>query len=132
MKNLCDFSLKKILLCVVTVVCLSVSVVHADKTIEITGNGSRFILSAGAKLYVINSYSNNISVVDSATDTVINTISVGALPTYPILVGTKLYVGNYDDATVSVIDTVTDTVITTINTPHGNSAYNFVPIGTKL
>jgi YVTN family beta-propeller protein len=75
-------------------------------------------------VYVANSGSNNVSVIDTATNTVIKTIPVGAQP-YGVAVnlsGTKVYVTNQESANVSVIDTVTNTVTASIPVekyPHG-------------
>src|ERR1035437_1023513 len=63
----------------------------------------------GTKLYVNNGSSNNVSVIDTATDTVLSTISVGSSPLSSSVVGTKLYVNNGSSNNVSVIDTATDT-----------------------
>ena len=67
--------------------------------------------------------SNNVSVIDTATNTVIASVKVGKSP-YGIAVtpdGTKVYVANSGDDddlgnTVSVIDTATNKVIATVNT----------------
>jgi gliding motility-associated-like protein len=66
--------------------------------------------------YIANFSTNNVFVVNTATNAVIDTIPVGNGP-YAVAVspdGTRAYVTNYDDATVSVINTVTNTVIATI------------------
>jgi len=66
------------------------------------------------RVYVANSDSNSVSVIDGATNTVVGSpIAVG---TTPIGVGVnsktnRIYVGNYSSNTVSVIDGVTNTVI---------------------
>jgi YVTN family beta-propeller protein len=63
--------------------------------------------------YIPNLGSNNVSVIDTATNTVVATITVGSGP-YGVAVnpaGTRVYVANRLDSTVSVIDTATNTVI---------------------
>ncbi len=66
------------------------------------------------KVYVVNQNSNNVSVIDGATDTVVGApIPVGTQP-YGVGVNptnNKIYVANFSSNTVSVIDGATDTVI---------------------
>jgi YVTN family beta-propeller protein len=62
--------------------------------------------------YITNNLSNTVSVIDTATNTVIATVSVGGGP-FGVAVtpdGSKVYVTNGDN-TVSVIATATNTVI---------------------
>lgn len=72
-------------------------------------------------LYVNNSDSSSVSVIDIITNSVITTINVGlnndGLIQYNPDNG-DIYVPNRNSNTVSVIDTVTNTVITTISTGH--------------
>ncbi|WP_292387683.1 PKD domain-containing protein [Methanosarcina sp. UBA5] len=58
-----------------------------------------------------------VSVIDTATNTVTATVTVGSSP-YGVAVnpdGTKVYVANLGSSTVSVIDTATNTVTATVN-----------------
>jgi YVTN family beta-propeller protein len=66
--------------------------------------------------YITNEHSNNVSVIDTATNTVIATIPVGPSPVGVAVTpdGSKVYVANFSSNTVSVIDTATNTVIATI------------------
>ncbi len=59
---------------------------------------------------------DTVSVIDTATNTVIGTIPVGLVPFGVAITpgGTRGYVTNESGATVSVIDTATNTVIATI------------------
>jgi YVTN family beta-propeller protein len=73
--------------------------------------------------YVANYGGNTISVIDTNTNLVLETIAVGAAP-YAIAVtpdGTRAYVTNSGSNTVSVIDTAANSVLTTIqvNQPYG-------------
>ena len=63
------------------------------------------------------SNSNSVSIIDIATNTVIDTVSVGSGPTGISATpdGTKVYVTNYGSSTVSVIDTETKKVTATVN-----------------
>jgi YVTN family beta-propeller protein len=74
----------------------------------------------GSKVYVTNVNSNTVSVIDTATNTVIATIPVGTTPQGVAVTpdGSKVYVANSDSNTVSVIDTATNTVSAT--TPVGS------------
>ncbi len=68
------------------------------------------------KVYVANCVSGTVSVISTATNTVINTISVGTEPRAVVLSpnGTRLYVANGASNNISVIDTRNDQVIKTI------------------
>jgi YVTN family beta-propeller protein len=68
------------------------------------------------KAYVTNYDDNTVSIVDTATSTVVNTITVGRGPNGVSVTsdGTKAYVPNSLDNTVSVITTANDRVATTI------------------
>jgi YVTN family beta-propeller protein len=90
----------------------------------------------GAKVYVSNKYDNNVSVIDTATNTVTTTIPVGNEPLGIAVTpdGTKVYVANegVGSESVSVIDTATNTVTATVPgllTPIGVSV---TPDGTKV
>jgi uncharacterized repeat protein (TIGR01451 family) len=92
----------------------------------------------GTQAYVTNSGDNTISVIDTATYTVIATIALG-IPIEaigPIAVaitpaGTKAYVANYGNGTVSVINTTTQTVIATVSVGVVPSAVAITLDGTK-
>ena len=73
----------------------------------------------GTRAYVANGSSNNVSVIDIATNTVVATVNVGSQPQYATVTpdGTKVYVPNFGfggGTTISVIDTATNTVAATI------------------
>ena len=71
----------------------------------------------GTRAYVTNRRRDTVSVIDTATNTVIGTpIPVGNSPVGVAVTpdGTRAYVTNQLDDTVSVIDTATNTVIATI------------------
>jgi YVTN family beta-propeller protein len=66
------------------------------------------------RLYVANSGSDTVSVIDGDTYAVVATIPVGDRPTGVLAVGSKVYVTNELSATVSVIDVATNAVIATV------------------
>jgi len=75
-----------------------------------------------------------VSVIDTATNTLIATVPVGS---YPIGVAvnpeeTKVYVTNRDSSTVSVIDTATNTVTATIPIETGANGIAVSPDGKKV
>jgi YVTN family beta-propeller protein len=86
------------------------------------------------KIYVANYGSNNVSVINGATDTVSTTVGVGNGPiaTSANSATNKIYVSNYTAGSVSVINGSTDTVSKTITVgtnPYGlgaNSSSNKV------
>jgi YVTN family beta-propeller protein len=63
--------------------------------------------------YITNETSDNVSVIDTATNTVIATIPVGVGPFGAAVTpdGTKVYITNLSSNNVTVIDTATNTVI---------------------
>lgn len=67
---------------------------------------------AQTRAYVTNIATNTVSVIDTATNTVIATIPVGSGPAGVVVSsdGTTVYVSNSNDGTVSVIDTASNTV----------------------
>jgi YVTN family beta-propeller protein len=93
--------------------------------IAITPNGSR--------VYVANSGSGTVSVISTASNTVVDTISVGTTPSGIAITpnGSSVYVANSGSGTVSVISTASNTVVATIPvgafgiaiTPDGAHAY---------
>lgn len=74
--------------------------------------------------YITNGGINTVSVIDTATNTVVATVNVGKSPEGVAISpdGTHVYVANLGSNTVSVIDTATNTVAATVNVgknPHG-------------
>ncbi|MGB9941312.1 PKD domain-containing protein [Methanosarcina sp.] len=95
-----------------------------NKALGITALAFLMLVSiAGASpfAYITNEESNNISVIDTSTDKVTATISVGSNPMGAGINpdGTKVYVVNARSNDVSIIDTATNTVIATV--PVGSS-----------
>ena len=92
--------------------------------------------SLAQNAYITNgSFSNNdVSVIDTATNTVIATIPVGSTP-YGVAVtpdGSKVYVTNFGSNTVSVIDGATNTVIATIPIANSPGGVAVTPDGSKV
>ena len=98
---------------------VSVTVANAPQTTITVGTSPVDVAVtgvSGSRAYVSNYYDNTVSVIDTNTNTVIKTISVGASP-YNLAAspdGTRVYVANVNANTVSVIDTNTNTVADTI------------------
>ncbi|MBS1501601.1 MAG: beta-propeller fold lactonase family protein, partial [Bacteroidetes bacterium] len=90
----------------------------------------------GSRLYVSNYDDNTISVINTTTNTVINTINVttGANPQGLSISpdGSKLYVANSNGGTISVISTSTNSVIATINNGYNNFETLLSPDGSLL
>lgn len=87
----------------------------------------------GKEMYVAVKYSNILSVIDAATNTLIKNISVGVQPEALALSkdGTKLYVGQ-QGGNISVIDTASKTVVETISIGGPVRDLALSPDGTKL
>ena len=84
--------------------------------------GLLFTVWSGAAMaqnaYVPNFSSNNVSVINTATNAVVATVVVGTRP-YGAAVtpdGTRAYVTNQNSNTVSVINTATNAVVATVPT----------------
>jgi YVTN family beta-propeller protein len=86
------------------------------------------------KAYVVDPGANVVSVVDTATDSVIGTVAVGARPARVALTsdGQRAYVTNGDSDSVSAIDTNSDAVVATIPVGDGPSYLAATPDGTSL
>ncbi|MEW5719874.1 MAG: hypothetical protein AB1817_14695 [Chloroflexota bacterium] len=82
------------------------------------GGDPRGALSSpdGARVYVANSFSNTISVIDPRALNEITTVAVGLRPNALALDDTarRLYVANSDSDSVSIVDTPTNQVVGTI------------------
>lgn len=75
----------------------------------------------GAFAYVTNLGSNNVSVINTSSNSVIATVPVGSRP-FGIAVspdGSLAYVGNDEEGTISVISTSSNAVIATVPVPAG-------------
>jgi YVTN family beta-propeller protein len=96
-------------------------------------------LTAGAShaapfAYITNKDSANVSVIDTATDTVIATVPVGAQPWGVAVnpVRPRVYVANNGSGSVSVIDTTTQTVVATIPVGPLPTGVAVRPDGTRI
>ncbi len=91
-------------------------------------------LPDGSRAYVTNSASNNVSVIATATNTVLTTVPVGNRPWGIIMTpeGDRGFVANQNSNTISVFSTATNTVTATI--PVGASPWGLAinPGGTKV
>jgi YVTN family beta-propeller protein len=101
--------------------------------------GFSYVLASSAQAkhfaYVTNSSSSSVSVVDTASNTVVATIGVGNRPIGVAFTpnGSRVYVANSGSDSVSVIDTATNTVIANVAvgsfpqglaiTPNGSHVY---------
>ena len=84
--------------------------------------------------YVTNAVDGTVSVIDTATNTVVGTIPVGANPNRLAVTpdGTHVYVANVTGNTVSVIRTTTNTVVKTIPVGSLPDGIAVTPDGTKV
>ena len=89
---------------------------------------------AQTKAYVAHSAANVVSVIDTATDTVLGTVPVGTGPRRVAITrdGTRAYVTNGGSDSISVIDTDSDAVIATIPVGDGPSYLAPTPDGSFL
>src|SRR5262245_4792408 len=67
--------------------------------------------------YITNGTDGTVSVLDTASNTVVATVTVGSSPTGVAVnpVGTRVYVTNFNSpGTMSVLDTASNTVVATV------------------
>lgn len=88
---------------------------------------------ATARVYVANISSNDVSVIDTATNTVIATVPVGGTPDGIAASpdGAIVYVANAGGNSVSIIDTTTNAVIGTVSVGQNPIGIAFTPDGTR-
>jgi YVTN family beta-propeller protein len=69
-----------------------------------------------SRVYLTNFCSSSVSVIDTASNTVVATVGVGVCPLGVAITpdGTRAYVTNQCSSTVSVIDTASNTVVATV------------------
>ena len=84
--------------------------------------------------YITNSGANTVSVVNTATNTVIATVPVGSGPSGVAVSpdGTTAYVASGDGNTVSVINTAMNAVIATITVGSGPFGLAVTPDGSRV
>ena len=109
----------------------SVTVIGKDtqKTIINVGDGPTglAVTPDGSDVYVANNNDDTVSIIDTLTNTVIDTVTVGSAP-WGIAVGAEgkyVYVTNSDADTVTVIQTADRSIVRTYlvgDTPRGVSA----------
>ena len=91
-------------------------------------------LALGAPFaYIANESTDNVSVIDTATNTVVATVPVGNGPTAVAVnpASPRVYVANTSGNTVSVIDTTTHTVVATVAVGIGPLGVAVNPAGTQ-
>ena len=84
--------------------------------------------------YISNSGDGTLSVIDTATNTVVATVPVGSAPAGGRFspTGTRFYVANSGDNTVSVVDTVNNSVVGTLAVGTSPIDVAVTPSGTRL
>ncbi len=87
----------------------------------------------GEHVYVVNEFSNTVSVIATDTNTISGSIAVGAKPMGIALTpdGTRAYVTNRVAKTVSVIDTATNLVTATVPVGASPQGIGIVPAPSK-
>ena len=81
-------------------------------------------------MFISNTFSDTVSVIDETIHTVKKHIPVGEDPTDLEMLGDNLYVANENSDTVSVISTLNNTVIKTLNV--GNEPQQLLRHGGKI
>jgi YVTN family beta-propeller protein len=89
---------------------------------------------AAPQAYVANYSSDTVSVIDTATDSVGATVTVGLNPLGVAVSpdGSRVYVTNYGSGTVSVIDTATDSVGATVTVGLNPAGVAASPDGSRV
>lgn len=104
-----------------------------NKLTDLVGIANPTLTIDGRFAYAADGDSNQVAVIDTATDSVVATIPVGDEPwrAYASPDGTKMLVPNNGDQTVSVIDTASNKVIATFPAGEDMTGVNFVNGGKK-
>jgi YVTN family beta-propeller protein len=86
---------------------------------------------AGTYVYALSPMSDNVTVIDTSSDTVVATIGVGDFPTDMVInpQGTFAYVANQHTDTVSVINLAINALATTVTVGNGPNDIAFGPSG---
>lgn len=113
-----------------------------DGTPSARGTVALAVNPAGTRVYVANQNTNTVSVIDTASNTVIDSVAVGVEPRSMVVnpAGTRVYVGNFNGVidstnnanTVSVIDTACNTVTATVAVGRHPGAMAVNPAGTRV
>ena len=84
--------------------------------------------------YIPNANSNNVSVIDTATNVVVATVAVGFLPRGSAVNpgGAFAYIANSTGNSLSVLDTATNTVVTTVPVGVGALGVAVNPVGSRV
>jgi YVTN family beta-propeller protein len=85
------------------------------------------------RAYVANAGSNSVSVINTATNTVVTTLGVGSNPVKIAITpnGARAYVTNNGAKSVSVINTATNTVVATVGVGTNPVDVSITPDGTR-
>jgi YVTN family beta-propeller protein len=97
------------------------------------GNGPGGIAAAGMKVYVTNYKDSTVSVIDTTSDNIVDTVTVGSNPQGVAITpdGKKAYVP-FGQNSVSIIDTATDKVLVNVTVGHNPYGIAVSPDGTKV
>ena len=68
-----------------------------------TGDSPDGLLASGSLLYIAERGANNVSILDTASNTTQSRIAVGFGPRRLMNIGRQIYVSNYDSGSLSVI-----------------------------
>jgi YVTN family beta-propeller protein len=107
---------------------LSLAVLACGAMSAVTGT------QAQTKAYIANTAANAVTVIDTASGTVLATIPVGTGPTRVAITpdGARAYVSNRDSGSLSVIDTISDSVAATIPVGANPAALAVSPDGARV
>jgi YVTN family beta-propeller protein len=98
-------------------------------------NLSGIAISAdGSRVYVVDGPDNLIYVINAATNTIIDSVTVGLSPDAAIVSsdGSRLYVADWSELAVNVINTTTNTVIANITDSSSSQDIAISPDGSRL
>ena len=104
------------------------------KATDNAGNVETPGAQSGPYAYIPNADSNNVSVINTDTNTVVATVPVGAFPIGVAVnpSGTRVYVTNMHDNSISVINTATNTVVATVGVGYWPCGIAVNPSGTRV
>src|SRR2546430_13514164 len=99
-----------------TLLCFFFQAEDGIRDLTVTGVQTCALPIYGAFAYVANDQTENVSVIDTSTNTVVSIVPVGLTPRGVAITpdGAFAYVTNEVDSTVSVINTATNAVVDTV------------------
>jgi YVTN family beta-propeller protein len=106
----------------------------ATLNLRVGAGGTPPPANSGPFAYITNSAEASVSILDTASDTVLGTVPVGAAPQAVAIApdASRVYIGNHEAGTISVLDPALPGVVALVPLPSHPQALIVSPDGTRL